>query len=177
MTEESLENDLELADICWSSTNKPSQLIQASNELKVCMYRILRTRVWNVQSLSCEEDNSDMHAAGNRNRQNGIQINENCELTKSSILMISIYLFFSFFWYNTFSKRAEKCKELLNDNHHNFYSTAAIQKRKREKQVRTIYHACNWIQAFPHESTQHCVAVTAAVTGVDRMCPDYAHVI
>jgi hypothetical protein len=78
VTEESLENDLELADSCWSSTNKPSLLIQASNELKVCMYRILRTRVWNVQSLSCEEDNSDMHAAGNRNRQNGIQINENC---------------------------------------------------------------------------------------------------
>lgn len=113
-----------------------------------------------------------------RNKKDGVQINENSKLTKSSSLMIFIYYFFLFFFDTTlFKKRTEKCKELLNDNHHNFYSTAAIHKRKREKQVRTIYHVCNWIQAFPHESTQHCVAVTAAVTGVDRMCPDYKYVI
>ena len=47
--------------------------------------------------MSCEEDNSDIHAAGNRKKRNGIQINENCELTKSSILVISICLLFSFF--------------------------------------------------------------------------------
>jgi len=37
VTEKNLGNDVEMADSCWSSTNKPSLLIQASNELKVCI--------------------------------------------------------------------------------------------------------------------------------------------
>jgi len=46
-----LRKDLELADGCWSSTNKSSLLIQASNEFKVRIYRILRTSSYEALQL------------------------------------------------------------------------------------------------------------------------------
>lgn len=79
------------------------------------------------------------------------------------LLLQFFYLFFC-----TVLLQKRKSVELLNDNHHKFYSTAMIQRRNR-KQVRTIYHT--YVTGFSHLRTNQLGIVRQLQLlqpGVDR---------